>query len=135
MILRLFFQKSQLWKYCTFLISFSKTSRPIRPPKFIFNAFSNFYVASYVAEIAQFLSYLVVVLSCKLHLHTWDDTTSCDTDTYRTILSWVSNQFRAPTTSLPTSDASGHEEYIRSLHFSVRSRGCQSRGILRCSVS
>jgi hypothetical protein len=71
------------------------------------------YVQCEVPAMAQFLPCLVVPRSCTLDIRTgnlYDEI--CDE--FRTILSWVSNQLRVPTTSLRTSNAS--EPYIRSFH-------------------
>jgi len=76
------------------------------------------YVASQIPEMAQFISSLIVPRSCKLRLFTWHDYPAiCDRDKFHVIFSWISNQFRVPATS---SDASDHEQYIRSFRL-VRS--------------
>jgi hypothetical protein len=64
-----------------------------------------------VPELAQFLPCIVVPRSCKLRFSTGNDPID---DEFRVVLSWVSNQFREPTTSLPSSDT--HGQYIRSFH-------------------
>jgi len=66
-----------------------------------------------VPKMAQFLPCLVVPRSCKLDIHTGDESEEMGIcDNFRAILSWVSNQLRVPTTPLPTSNAG--EQYIRS---------------------
>jgi hypothetical protein len=71
------------------------------------------FVECEVPEMARFLPCLVVPRSCKLHLTAGNQPLD---DEYRTILSWVSNQFRVPTAPLPISEASDDAQYIRSFY-------------------
>jgi hypothetical protein len=64
-----------------------------------------------VPEMAQFLPNLIVPRSSKLHIHTGNDYDQI-CDEFRAILSWLSNQHRVPTKSLPTSSTSEASIYI-----------------------